>query len=398
MAEIKFFKGKSLSYERVLEEEVINLNFNVGLHGSIDGEAEIEVTPENIIFISSLKKNSHFIKIKKNSNHYGALISSVFINNSIATINFIGFYEYMEMVIAISSGKASITGTSAIQETDQSWVENYYADTPLGLFYGILRNNQEVMEARGYSVNYDISQLIPYITMNSNSEWSRSYRVNSLEAKALKSIINDILNDVEIEGIEFYVDGSNTFKWFIKPITSYEIVEINEAEDDVFNLEFGEDDSKSASYSVLTGTALNGDDLISTLPFNDDLAYSTFVVENPVERTSEIGRLNTQGQLNEENKGGQLSFSTYTDDIKLLSQVTISSPKLGDHTGIVNEYIIEGREVRYTMQLITGVVKTGGLRKPTNVGRKIMFNPLNYSVNTTRGQVFKKNQAPTGWR
>lgn len=396
--EVKFYNGKTLKYIRTLEEDIINANLTIGLHGSIQGDLNIEINDNNNTFISTLKKMSHFMKIKKETQTYGVIIESVFINNNIATINFFGFFEYLEHVIAIAPRKAGIIGTSSIPNIDNSWIENFYSDTPLGLYYAILKNIQEVMTTRGYTPNFDITQLIPLISMSNDQEWSRSYRVNSLEAKTVKSIITDILNDVEIEGLEVYVDNSNTFKWIIKPITTYEVVSLNESTDDIFDIEFGEDDSVSASYSILTGTALNGDDLISTLPFDETVAFSTFIVENPVEKTSDIGRLNSQGQQNEKNKKGQLTFSSYNDDLKLLTDLTISSNKLGIQRGIINEYIIENNKVSYTMQLIDGTVNTGGLRKPLSISRKIMFNPLNYSVDTSRGQVFKKNNAPTGWR
>lgn len=397
--EIRFYNGKNLQIEKTISNsEIINANFTVGLHGSLNGEVIINETDNNKNFLKSVSKLSHFIKLEKNSKIYGAIISSVFINNNTYTINIIGFFEYLEEIIAVSTRKSTVLGTSSIYNSDNSWIENYYADSPIGLFYGILKSTIEVMNDRGYSPNFDISELISHISMNTDKEWSRSYRINSLEAKTINSIIKDILNDIEMDGLKVSVDDSNTFKWKISIVKSFTEIYINETTDNVFNIEFGEDDSKTAAYSTLTGTALNGNDLISTLKFNNSKAYSTFVVENPVEKTSDINRLNKQGQEIEKNKNGQLSFSRYSDNIDLLNIVTINSSKMGTHTGYVTEYTIDGKKVDYKIQLFNGTLKTAGLRKPINTSRKILFNPLNYSLNTSRGQVFKKNNAPTGWR
>lgn len=399
MATIYFYHGKSLEFIADYSQDVINYSFTIGLNGSLKGSVTIQETSTNATFLSTLKENSHFIKFGLNK-IYPGIIENSFKEKGVYNITFIGCYEYLDKIDAIVSHKATITSAVA-SESNYSYIKTFYSDSTVGVFFEALKNLTDSMTARGFNANlFDYSSIISSITSDPNTPtFNKSYRLNSMETPTMQSVIDDILKDEGMELLEVSVNPSMlaSFKFIFTIIGSSPVKTLNESIDSVFNISFAMSDSTARAYSIAKGTDLQGSNAIERVNFDSSVAYSSLINTAPQERSNAINRVaRSRRDAMIENKGN-ISFTSFNDDIDLLDYLTITSPKLGEYSGIIVEKNIEGAKVSFTIQLGEPQLFNGAFTKPNDTARRIIFNKLDSS--TTLGIKTAGRQAnSTGWR
>lgn len=398
MAILHFYRGKELTHQSDQTDNIINLSLTGGLNGSVGGYVTIEVTPNNKPLIDSLKENSHFIRVG-HTKVFGAVVESVTQESNVATVNFVGGFEYMAKMDAIASHKANVTSGSAYSG-NKSWEKVFYSDSTVGILYEALRNNNETMDKRNYNSNlFNISPLRSHITSNTSNEWARSYRLNSFETPSMQDVLASILEDdgMELFRIRVSSNPSDNFAFIFEIVSSSDVVTINEATDNIFGIDNSVDESLRRSFSIAKGTDLEDRSVLERVSFDNSVAYSSLISEAPQERSSAIRRYASSSATNAQANYGQVTFNSYLDNINVLDYVTIDSPSMDAVSGIIVEKNIEGEIINYSMQTGPAASFNGELQKSSGMYRKILFNPLHDTSVLGRKTAGKKDNT-TGWR
>ena len=398
MAFIHFYNGKSLAHASDQTNNIINLSYTIGLNGSVGGEVTLEETTTNSNFLKSLKENSHFIKFGLVKT-YGGIVESVSKNKNIYTIKFIGAYEYFDKMDAIASHKADAM-SGAAYDTDQSFVKVFYSDSSVGILYESLRNLSESITARGYSADlFDYSNIRNSIVGNNTSVWGRSYRLNSLETPTMRDVVEDIIGDDGMQLFRIRVSNKYTedFMFIIEIVESSNYHTVSESGDSVFKVRQEMNESQSRAFSTAKGTDLKDRSVIERVDFDENVAYSSLLTENPQEKSAAIRRFASSAAVTASATEGTLSFDSFSDIYDPLDYLSISSLSMAEVSGIVTEKVVEGEVITYTIQVGPTASFNAAISKPSGELRRIIFNPLSRTSKTASKTAGRKENS-TGWR
>lgn len=397
---IRFHDGLGARpFVRELNVDLMGLDYTAGLHGSMSGNTVIEVQESNESFLKSLKENSHFLKVYKDVfEPYGCVVESAVIDRGYCTLSFIGWYEYLEKIAMMVAHKVMAIGEkTTISKDDPSWSANIYSDVPLGVFEAVIDEINRMMIARGLTPFMDASALLPYIESAVTETFARVYRVNSLELPTAKSVIDKVLEDSEMDAITVSVDPGDNFKWVLGVLEGYTTVTMN-LDDDIRNITFEDSGDVSRSHSLATGTDLEGNIVLSQIPFDSTVAYSSFISSNPADRTTAIDRINRSSMADADKRKQQVTFTVFDTSIRLQNVVELTMDDATVKKIVITQVAVKDSDVTYTGQVVTdttAIVK--GITKPNSEIRKQIYDPLGYAAETSKQTAFKKDGS-TGWR
>lgn len=400
MAFAHFYHGKTRTFQQSLDEEAIrNLSFTVGLNGSVKGFMEVEDTLANRSLLSSLKENSHGVKVGVGKS-YGGFVESAVRERGLWIVNFIGAWEYFEKVDAIAAHKAAVA-SGAAHGDDASWVKLFYGDSALGVLHEVLVNQRASMVARGFDPELlDFSQLRSHVVSTLDPTWARSYRLNSLEVPTLQSVISDVVGD---DGMQlFRIRVSNTvsepFKFFLEVVPSASVYDLDEAVDDIAQISRDVGEASRRSFSIAKGTDLQDASVVERVNFDSDVAYSALMASAPQERSGAIQRFATVNAQAHGAREGSFEFTTFSDAYDPLDFVTLDVSADGwNSQGIITEKRLEGSKFTYVVQEGDAPAFNGAVVKQPDLGRRIVFNPL-HSAATIAGIAANRRENSTGWR
>ena len=403
MTQFSFYHGRNLTLVDTFTDESFVSNspsYTIGLNGSVSGFIEVETTGHESL-ISTLTENSHFIRFcnTDNSRVYGAVVSGARVNKNICHIDFVGAMEYLDKVDAIASHKAAIESGAASND-DKSWIKTFYSDSPVGVLFEVMRNNEATMTARGYNSSlFNYRPLRDVIESTSDQNWERSYRLNSMEAPTLKTIINDVLGDqgMQLFRIRVSPDFKQPFSFIFEVVKSSTLRSFNEATDPVFDIRREDTSTVRRAFSIAKGTDLIDRTVVERVGFNQSVAYSSSVVSSPSERSASIRRLAESDIVSKSAGSGTLSFKSYSDSVDPLDFVTIGSDLMPSVSGVVIEKSVEGQVMEYKLQ-VGEFQKFNAAVQPSSGGlKRVIFNPLN-STSVLASQTAGRLQNSTGWR
>lgn len=386
-------------FVRELNVDLMGLDYTAGLHGSMSGNTVIEVQDSNESFLKSLKENSHFLKVYKDEfEPYGCVVESAVIDKGYCTLNFIGWYEYLEKIALMVAHKANAIGEkTTVSKDDPSWSANLYSDVPLGVFEAAIDELNRMMIARGLVPFTDASAMLSYIESTNAEIFARVYRVNALEFPTVKSVIDKILEDDEMDAITVSVAPGDNFKWILGVLEGYTTVTMN-LDDDIRNITFEDSGDISRSHSLATGTDLEGNIVLSQIPFDSTVAYSSFIASNPADRTTAIDRINRSSMADADKRKNQVTFTVFDTSIRLQNVVELTMDDSTVTKIVITQVAVKDMDVTYTGQIVTdttAIVK--GITKPNSQIRKEIYNPLGYAAETSKQTAFKQ-PGGTGWR
>jgi hypothetical protein len=378
---------------------VTNLDYSAGLLGSLAGNGLISVDPASESFLKSLKENSHFLKVYRDGfTPYGAIVEAGVINRGVCTVSFIGLDELFGKVDLTVAHKANAIGeNTTIRKDDPSWGAQFYSDSPLGVFEAVINEFNETMIARGQRPFIKIDGILDFIETLPAESFARNYRLNALEFPTLKSVVDSIFEDSEMSAITVELEPGDTFGWVLGVLTSYTTVVVNVA-DKVRNITFEDSGDVSRSYSLATGTNLSGDTVVSKIAFDPTVAYSSFIANNPADRTTAIDRINRSALADADKRKQQVSFTVFDTRIKIQNVVELSGGTFPLTKIVITQIVVKGRDVTYTGQAVTDAAQiVKGISKPMDEARRLVYGPLRYAGSTAKEVAFKKDGS-TGWR
>lgn len=402
MGVFKLFHPLTKAYVTDLSSDLVGLSYNEATYGSLDGDAQIEVTPQNEALLRSLTENSHYLKVSSaDSSVAGAVIENAYIDRGICHVSIIGFLEYLAKVPLIPSNKAnSIGAATTVATEDASWSTIIYADSVIGLFYEVFTMVAQTMRAHGQTPFFRMDDEIEGLIYSSGSgEWAKSYRVNGLEIPNCAEAYADLTEDEDFLPIRVSVTpGNSTFSWLLSGLTSYNVTYINTATSDVKDVEIERGDKIQRSMALASGTDPKGNNLISKIEFNENVAYSAVFAESSSKASLDILRSNRANIAGANLKLDQASFTGWNPDVPIFDAVQISGPKMETILLVITEKSIEGQDVKYTGTMVTSVDEMiPGIKKPTSPERRALFNPAK-QANRRSILLDRQKQNPTGWR
>lgn len=401
MAQFKVYSPRGYSLVRDLSSDLINLSYTEAAYGSLEGNATIEVTDSNRSLLQSMTEASHFCKVSSDSSPMsGSIVKDCYIDKGIAHISIIGFLEYLEIVPAIASHKAnSIDSSTTVLQEDPSWTKIFYSDSTIGLFWEVFNNLRTQMTLQGFTPFFSMSGISSIVEQSSGSQdWTKSYRLNTLETPNMAEIYSDLTEDDEFLPIRVTVDASDTFTWKLTGLTSYNLTVIDEATDDVHTVSKERGDRTHRAMSLASGSDLKENALISKLDFSSSAAYSSAFSESPAKSALNITRANRANIAGANRRLDQLTFTTWDYSIPIFGAVSISGQNLPTTLAVVTQKVVEGQSVTYTATIVDSVSELiPGLRKPTSEARRLIFEPAKLGNRRSIRQGLQK-QTPTGWR
>lgn len=394
-----FYNGKTLNYVQDLSTDVVNLSFTQGLKGSVSGNVEVEITNDNSAFLSGLKENSHFLKFGVEKAPVGAVIDTISRTGNILKIEFIGFYEYSEKIDLVASHKAGLT-TEVASQNDQSFIKNFYADSSLGILWEVFKNNAETMVSRNNDASlFSYGMIRSKIVSNTDSEWAKSYRLNSLETPTLKNVFDDIFSEDDISLLKVYVapDKDVKFSFIFSYADSQKTWNFSEKDDDIFNITVNDFNVENRSFSLAKGTNLRDQNVVERVGFSNNSAYSSLISTSQQERSDSIRRQAENAKIKAATNDGDIKFSVFNDDLRILDFVNVEFvyPFFETFSGIITEKNIEGNVITYNFQRNAG--NSPMLSKPQDQSRRMIFGKLNNAQDLSERTASKKNNT-TGWR
>lgn len=386
MVEFIFYRPSDGAAVADLSASVAHFEYSAGLNGDFSGEAEVEIDINDVAvndFLKTVKENSHYLTVKFNNQRHGAIVSAISLKENIYTVEFIGFMGYMEKIIAYPSHRRiSGSKTVTVKKDDRSFVKTLYADTSIGLFYGLMRELSIVMSADGYRVPFDLSAILAAISAEdfSGSTWQRTYRLNGLDLTDMRSALDDSLKEGDFV-LHVGVSTSNGFRWILSPAKTHATGR-SLAAGSYFDGELmpGESIARSASY--VAGTDVFGNELVSRAAMDSTVAYSSHIADGKQQDVRNLQNYNLLEVQSTQNSRHQVKFSTFNDDVALNEKVTIDMDYAGQYVAVINDVSVSGTVVTYTGQVVeveaNGIIP--GLRRASNAV-KSLFN---------RGTVAKK--------
>jgi hypothetical protein len=398
-SKIRFFDSKTHLIVKELTVDVKGLDFTAGLHGSLSGNATIKVKAASESFLRSLKENSHFMTVHRDGfTPYGAVVEAAVINKGVCTLNFIGLYEFLDKMELMAAHKANaISSNTTIKKDDPSYLMQFCSDSPIGVFHSIVSELNETIVARGLLPFIDVGSLESFIDSTTSETFARVYRLNALEFPTVKAVIDKIFEDLEMDAITVDVLTGDTFGWVLGVLDSYNTFTIS-IDDKVRNITFEDSGDVSRSYSLATGTNLSGDTVVSKIDFDPAVAYTSFIANNPADKTSAIDRINRSSMADADKRKSQISFTVFNTAIRIQNVVEMTGPDFPLKKIVITQISVQNRNVTYTGQIVTdtsAIVK--GITKPTNEARRMVYAPLGYATGTAKEVAFRQ-PGGTGWR
>lgn len=376
--ELTVYHPKTYELVADLSSDVVNHDFTAGLNGDFSGESMIEVKSSNKSLLLSMKENSHFLVVSAGNQRFGAIINSTSIRHGVMTVNYIGFLDYMDKQNAEPAHKAGVDYFSKkVGENDRSWVKTFYADNGVGMLYSVLFNHRQVITSYGYTPCFTITKLAAGIRTDRTFPWRHTYRINALDLTTMRSAIESILN---MDGTIMTADVStsnNIFKWNIGYVSSHRSIQIKKGT--YFNEDVNEGESINRTASWAVGTDINGNETIARYSVNSDVAFTAYNADGKPEGHKDIQSYNRSSARKMVNSNQQVSFSMYSDSVKVGDKATIDLGVLGVYKVVVNEITCSGDRFDYTSQVIEVDSPTvvEGIRKAVNPAKDWIFNPLN---------------------
>ena len=380
-------------------------SYTLADNGSLSMSIELEVTPENKAYLKTIKENSHFVRYcpeqGDNDIIVGGITEEAIIDGAVCKIEVIGFKELMDKIVAYSSEKiGSIGSNTVVRNDDPSHTKNFYADNAEGVFYEILRNIEAELDALGGSKFWTYGNMEAYIESITGNTWRHVYRMNSLELPSAGEVVEDVTTDEDMAIVK--VEANETTGEFIfglSFLTAHPTRSVNPDNDNVWGLEIEKSDQVRRHYSMAAGTNLNGQTLISLVPFDSTVLKTMSVVDSPSDSVKDLSKINQTEKNRLKNRIGQASFKSDRGNVAPLnSRVTIDSPSNPDVpvVMIINQVEYQNYEYTFTGEIVDveAVVKPRG---PANQYTRNLLRPLATAKKQARRNAFGKS-GTTGWR
>lgn len=412
MARIYYYNPRSRRRVHV-SDEPLNFSFNEGINGSLGGYADFENTEGTRSFMGGVFENSHFIKIEVGDILLPGVVSSAHPSddNAYFRLNFIGFWEYLDKITAISSHLASNDSIAYSENHDISWSKFFYAGSPEGVLLGVLTNLKESMSAAGYDDSVFNVNSIQSTALSRPGGSSRSFRMNTFEYPSIQGIVQEVLDDDNILPLKVEASAGTAydsrFSFNIGFHTSYTRYDYNASNDDVFDIKVTEGDVLRRSFSIATGSTLTDVNRYEKVTFDNDVAYSSIAIAHPSERSGTIRKSAERNAIKESANSGNFAFSlNYVLTLPtVLSEVRLNLGNGDELRGFVTEISIEGQTVTFTAQeyqegftgINDGSLKSVYFKKPAGDLRKVIFNPLDRTARLSQKNASARSNS-TNWR
>lgn len=383
-----------------ISDDVINISDSEQPYGSLDGDITVEVTSDNINLLRSIDEYSHYVKLSAGDTGLaGAVTKGCHIDKGIAYIKTVGFLEYMSDVpmIAEQNARAIAEGT-LVYKDDPSWTRNIYSDSNAGLFFGVFTNLANTMLAQGWSPFFEMRGIEDLVAQSPDGSWEKSYRINTLEIPNVAQVYSDLTDDTEFLPIKVMVDDSDTFMWYLVGFSTYDVIEINEAVDDVKDVAIDRGDRVNRSMALATGTDPNDNNLISKISFNPGAAYSAAFNNDASKNVLNIARASRSVIAGANRRSDQITFTTWDPSIEIFSAIKIRGQYLDEISAVVTEKSTEGQAITYTAIIVDDLSSLiPGVKRPTSAARRLIYGPAKEGNRRAIRQGLEKRN-PTGWR
>ena len=416
MVTFTLYSGRDGSYVDDLKDSIVNMSYTVGMNGVFSGNATLDDSSPGVSeAFTDAYENKYFIKVGVGDTIYGGVLESCSMKDGVWKVIFVGAAGWWDKMDAVSSLFAR---GASVQEGTNSGVVIFYSESPLGILYEVFKNQAESMVERGWvSSVIDFSQLIPSSGV-SGQNWKRSYRLNSFETPTFASVVNDIIGQFTYTGVNEDTKGvldvnvnsgtgpDSTFKFIVSIVSNFEMITLDEENDDVFDISIDTSESEYRAFGIATGTNLSGKNVLAVEslinPENIDAAYSSSISTSSSESSDAVDKVAISSVRKTNTSSGSFTFSSYSLDIEMLSQVYISKVNWDDNAwetivwGTVVEIAVDGEIRTYSCDINYGP-SSGTLKVPPSVERSLIFNPLNEAIGLS-GTNARRSKNSTGWR
>jgi hypothetical protein len=399
-----FYDGATYEFVKSVSAEILAEGFeNKTEADNASGKMMLEVVEADRSFMESLRENSHFVSFTMDGTSIsGGLLDDAFCNDNVCSLKYSGWGSTLDKIIAFTSYHSTDFGENiVIREDDKSFEKTFQADCPEGLMWESFNNLEEYMLANGQAKFWQWDGIIETIAAKDTSTWSKSYRLNSAEFPTMKTIYDEILSDGDCQRLKATIDTSdNKFKWVLTFINTNINFTVNTAVDPIYDVQFEFNGIKARRNSLAKGQTIDGETVISRIPFVAGGAFSDYVADNTTNKsTADAVGINRRNIASLKQLIGQVSYKTMEPAYAQVPSVVSIQTDTRSIVMAVSEVSFNGTEftVSGNATATTEDLNKLKLGKPSNILSGSIRDPIAESRKNARKSLFEEKRT-TGWR